>query len=143
MISLFTVIVAAAAYLITFLVARRVFQDHLKLGPPSLLAAAVAGLAFLGLNSHGEGLFAVLLLPYAALAITLLLLFLLVCFTRSGRWLAKRRQTPDEVIRTDSSSVRRTSTDATTPSELADTRPNSTSREKPAKPKLSAPPKRV
>jgi hypothetical protein len=91
MISLFTVIVAAGACMITFVVARRVFQDHLRLGPPGLLAAAVAGLAFLGLTSHGSSLLAVLLLPYAALAITLLLVLLLF---RLSPWLQRNSKQP-------------------------------------------------
>jgi hypothetical protein len=82
MISLFAVIVAAAACLITFVVVRRVFQDHLRLGPPNLLAALIAGLAFLGLTTGGEGMAAGLLIPYEALAVTLLLLFLLFGISR-------------------------------------------------------------
>ena len=62
--SAFVFFIAGAAALITFLVTRRILQTQLKLGPPALLAAAVAALAFVGLTSHGSGLVAVLLLPY-------------------------------------------------------------------------------
>jgi protein-S-isoprenylcysteine O-methyltransferase Ste14 len=96
--SLFTVIVAAVACFITFAVARRVFQDHLKLGPPGVLAAAVAGLAFLGLTSHGQGMVTVLLLPYAALALTLLLLFLLFGLSVWLRKTARGRGTFDSLV---------------------------------------------
>lgn len=77
MISILTFIVATAAGLMTFFVSFRVFRDQFKLGPPGLMAAAVAGLAFLGLMSQGQGLIAAILIPYAALGLTLLLLFLL------------------------------------------------------------------
>jgi uncharacterized membrane protein YhiD involved in acid resistance len=97
MISLFTVIVAAAACLITFVVVRRVFQDHLRLGPPSLLAALVAGLAFLGLTTGAKGMAAGLLIAYEALAVTLLLLFLLFGISRLVKSRLNRRRTPEAV----------------------------------------------
>ena len=76
MTSIIVLIVAMAAGLVTFFVARQVFQERLKLGPPSLLAALTAGLAFLGLSDGGKGLISVLFLPYEALALTLLLIVL-------------------------------------------------------------------
>lgn len=77
-------VVAAPACLITFLIARRTLRD-LKFGPPGLLAALVAGLAFLGLMGSGNGMVAVILIPYAALAIALLVLFLLFFIARLAR----------------------------------------------------------
>ncbi len=74
-------IVAGAAALLTFLVAHNILQNHLRIGPPALLAVVVAALALFGLASTGPDLFRVLLLPYEALAVTLLLWFCLVCLT--------------------------------------------------------------
>ena len=99
MISRFTVIVAAAACLITFFVVRRILRDQLKLGPPGLLAAAVAALAFLGLCGSGEGLVGVLLIPYATLALTLLLLFLLLWLFRLAGLRPKGRRSQEDVFR--------------------------------------------
>ena len=99
MISRFTVIVAAAACLITFFVVRRILRDQLKLGPPGLLAAAVAALAFLGLCGSGEGLVGVLLIPYATLALTLLLLFLLLWLFRLASLRPKGRRSQEDVFR--------------------------------------------
>jgi hypothetical protein len=76
MTSTIVLIVAMAAGLVTFFVAHQVFQERLKLGPPSLLAALTAGLAFLALSDGGKGLVSVLFLPYEALALTLLLFML-------------------------------------------------------------------
>jgi hypothetical protein len=83
--SAFVLLVAGLTCLITFFVVRRVFQEHLRIGPPSLLAASVVGLGFLGLTAGGEGMVTVILIPYAALVLTLALLFLLVNIARLGR----------------------------------------------------------
>lgn len=85
-------LVAGSASLITFFVVRRIFQERLRVGPPTLLAALVACLAFVGLRRSGDGLLRALLIPYAALALALLFWFLGLRFTR----LAKR---PRECLR--------------------------------------------
>jgi hypothetical protein len=69
----------------------------LKLGPPSLLAALIAGLAFLGLTTGTNGMAAGLLIPYEALAVTLLLLFLLFGISRLVRSPLNRGRTPEAV----------------------------------------------
>jgi len=94
--STFVTIIATAASLITFFVARRIFQNELKLGSPSLLAALVAGLTFLGLTTGGQGIASALLIPHEALAITLLILFLLFWIARRVKSRANRVRTPDE-----------------------------------------------
>ena len=99
MISILTFIVAAAAGLMTFFVSFRVFRDQFKLGPPGLMAAAVAGLAFLGLMSQGQGLIAAILIPYAALGLTLLLLFLLFWVASWLRGSARARRGCDSILR--------------------------------------------
>ena len=82
--------IAVIACLITFFVSRKVLQEDLKIGPPNMLAACVAILAFLGLRGKGQELTAVIPIPYEALAIALLLLFLLFLFGRiTGRLAAK------------------------------------------------------
>jgi len=73
-------IAVAVACLLTFCVTRFVLQDHSLLRPAGLVAACVAGLAFLGLTRTNGGWVEFILLPYAALALTLLLLFLLALF---------------------------------------------------------------
>jgi len=100
--STFMLVVASAASLITFLVTRRIFQEQLKLGPPGLLAALVAGLAFLGLTTGGEGMAAGLLIPYEALAATLLLLFLLLGISRLVKSRFNHSRTPGAVHEQDS-----------------------------------------
>ena len=95
-------VVASAACLITFLVTRRILREQLKLGPPSLLAAVIAGLAFLGLTTEGEGMGAGLLIPYEALALTLLALFLWFWIGRLIKSRLHRSRTPDAVHQWDS-----------------------------------------
>ena len=69
---------AFVASLIIFFVARRIFEEKFRIGPPSLLAAAVAGLALLGLLSYGP---MVVALAWAVIKWTVkaLLLLLLIC----------------------------------------------------------------
>lgn len=100
--STFMLVVASAACLITFLVTRRILQEQLKLGPPGLLAALIAGLAFLGLTTSGKGMASGLLIPYEALAVTLLLLFLLFGMCRLVKSPLNRRRTPKAVHQRDS-----------------------------------------
>ena len=75
-------VVAGIACLITFFVVRSMLKERLQLGPPGLLAALIAALAFLGLCRSGDGLVAALLIPYATLALALLILFLLFWLLR-------------------------------------------------------------
>ena len=70
-------VVAGIACLVTFFVVRPILKERLRLGPPGLLAALIAALAFLGLCSSGDGLVGALLIPYATLALALLILCLL------------------------------------------------------------------
>ena len=70
-------VVAGIACLTTFFVVHRILKERLKLGPPGPLAACIAALAFLGLCGSGDGLVAAQLIPYATLALALLILCLL------------------------------------------------------------------
>jgi hypothetical protein len=55
-------------------------RDEFKLGPPNLLAAVVSGLSVVGLLASPKGWWGAMLLPYAALGLTLVLLCLLAAF---------------------------------------------------------------
>ena len=78
-------LVSALACLLTFFVVRQVLRAQLKLGPPNLVAALVAGLAFLGLCDSG-GLLSALLISYAAMASAFIILFLWLRFPQfAGR----------------------------------------------------------
>jgi hypothetical protein len=72
--------VAALAGLLTFIVTRQAVRDEFKLGPPNLLAAVVSGLSVVGLLASPKGWWGAMLLPYAALGLTLVLLCLLAAF---------------------------------------------------------------
>lgn len=90
--NLLVTFVALAAALITFLVARQIFQHRLKFGPPTLLALATAGLAFIGLSANGGGLVAFVLLPFQALALVLPLAGLLLFPFWVVSWLSRQRR---------------------------------------------------
>ena len=122
MISVFTVTVAASACLITFFVTRRILQHQLKLGPPGLLAALIAALAFLGLCSSGDGLVAALLTPYATLALTLLILLLLFWLLRYVPSRFNRGPAQNEADGWDSKRPRSSSPNAAPSSQPAHTR---------------------
>jgi len=81
---------------IVFVSARQVFRDHITFSSPSVLAAAVAALAFLGIRSLGEGVMELLLGLYAALAIALLLLHVLPRLRPLRRFDQWPRQGPDQ-----------------------------------------------
>ncbi|MGO8927020.1 MAG: hypothetical protein ACLQU3_09050 [Limisphaerales bacterium] len=116
-----TLIVASAAFLITFLVARRILRTELNLSPPRLLAALIIGLAFLGLATAGEGVAGALLLPYAALAIVLDILLLLFWISRLVKVRTNRGQTPDDGISRNSKLAYNRATDLAPPSDRSDT----------------------
>ena len=78
-------LVAGLACLAAFLVIRRVLRDQLDLGHPTLLAAVIVALGFLGLTSGGRGTIAFILLPYAALVLAAALLFLLLPLIGIGK----------------------------------------------------------
>jgi len=80
-------IIAGVVCLIAFLVVRHILREKLKLGPPGLLAAAVAGLAFIGLTTETNGLLGAILIPYEALALAILGGLLLLAI---GRLLPRR-----------------------------------------------------
>jgi hypothetical protein len=88
--NLLVTFVALAAAFITFLIARHIFQHQLKLGPPTLLALATAGLAFLGLSAKGGGLVAFVLLPFQVLALALPLAGLILIPFWVVRWLSRQ-----------------------------------------------------
>lgn len=89
------VLVAGLAGVITAIVAWRALKAAGKIDNP-LLAACVGGLAGIGLASDRGERISALVIPYQALAITLILLFLLVPFLtgkRIGRGKARPRMT--------------------------------------------------
>ena len=68
---------AVAATILTYAASYRMLKEFTAFGPPRLIAAIVALLSGLGLLSLGGGVVAFLLLRYAALGLSLLLLPLL------------------------------------------------------------------
>jgi hypothetical protein len=77
------IIVASTAAVVTFTVARAVLRRHAFLKPPTAVAALVAGLGFLGLLACGSAIAVLILLPFAALALTVLIMFL---WTNFAKW---------------------------------------------------------
>jgi predicted lipid-binding transport protein (Tim44 family) len=116
------VVVAGIACLITFFVVRRILRDQLKLGLPGLLAGAIAALAFLGLCGSGDGLVAALLIPYATLALALLILFLLFWLLRYVPSRFNRGPAQNEADGWDSKRPRSSSPNAAPSSQPAHTR---------------------
>lgn len=90
-------IVALVACLICFLCCRWVFSEHLKIGPPNLIAGAVAALAFLGLGIRGSDQRppAPLEVNYSTLAIFIVLAVILGGAIRFFRQSKKRRRPAD------------------------------------------------
>jgi hypothetical protein len=115
-------VVAGIACLITFFVVRSVLKERLKLGPPGLLAALIAALAFLGLCGSGDGLVAALLIPYATLALALLILFLLFWLLRYVPSRFNRGPAQNEADGWESKRPRSSLPDAAPFSQPADTR---------------------
>ena len=116
-------VVAGIACLITFFVVRSILKERLKLGPPGLLAALIAALAFLGLCGSGDGLVAALLIPYASLALALLILFLLFWLLRYVPSRFNRGPAQNEADGWDSKRPRSSSPNAAPSSQPANTRP--------------------
>ena len=115
-------VVAGIACLITFFVARSMLKERLQLGPPGLLAALIAALAFLGLCGSGDGLIAALLIPYASLALALLILCLLSWLLRYVPSRFNRGPAQNEADGWDSKRPRSSSPDAAPSSQPAHTR---------------------
>jgi hypothetical protein len=115
-------VVAGIACLITFFVARRILKARLKLGPPGPLAALIAALAFLGLCGSGDGLVPALLIPYATLALALLILCLLFWLFRCVPSRFNRGPAQNEADGWDPKRPRSSSPGATPSSQPAHTR---------------------
>jgi hypothetical protein len=117
-------IAAGIACLITFFVVRSILKERLKLGPPGLLAALIAALAFLGLCGSGDGLVAALLIPYASLALALLILCLLSWLLRYVPSRFNRSPAQNEADGWDSKRPRSSSPNAAPSSQPPNTRPH-------------------
>ena len=115
-------VVAGIACLLTFFVVRSILKEPLKLGPPGLLAALIAALAFLGLCGSGDGLIAALLIPYASLALALLILCLLFWLFRCVPSRFNRSPAQNEADGWDPKRPRSSSPDAAPSSQPANTR---------------------
>jgi predicted lipid-binding transport protein (Tim44 family) len=116
-------VVAGIACLITFSVVRPILKERLKLGPPGLLAALIAALAFLGLCGGGDGLVAALLMPYATLALALLILCLLFWLFRYVPSRFNRGRAQNKADGGDSKRSRSNSRKSAPSSEPSSTRP--------------------
>lgn len=73
-------IVALCAAVLTFVLSGQALSQQSFMRFPWVIAAAVAVLVFLSLRHLGEGWATAILIPYAALGLTLLLLLLLKPF---------------------------------------------------------------
>jgi hypothetical protein len=82
-----SVVVAVLAATVVYLASYRTLRG-LTLGNPPLLAGCIAGLTFLALATQPTGAIGVILIPYAALGLTLLLLPLLLLL---HRWIRRSR----------------------------------------------------
>lgn len=81
--SLLLLPIAVAATILTYTVSYRVLQKFTALEPPRLIAAVVALLSGLSLLSLGDGVVTLILIPYAALGLSMLVLLLLRWLMRS------------------------------------------------------------
>jgi hypothetical protein len=92
--NILTLAVALAAGLITGAVTYWVLRGQ-RFPAPGIIAGAVAGLGVLGILRTGEGVVAVILLPYAALGLSLLALLILAALAKLSRrwrsWADRRR----------------------------------------------------
>lgn len=89
MIQSLQIIVVAAATVLTWLVCWWVLRDR-KFPMAGLLASAVALLAAIGIAQGGSGVITVILLPYAALALSLLGLFILAMLAALAGFVRRR-----------------------------------------------------
>ena len=88
-------LVALLSCVMTFFLARQVLRQKLNIGPPTLLAAALSLLAFLGLKADESS--ASLLIPSAALALALLIMRLVPWLLYCNRCRFIRRHSRDAV----------------------------------------------
>ena len=75
-------VVAGIAAILTFFVCGRALTDHSTLRPPWVIAFCVAILVFLSLYKLSEQWMNVILLPYAALGLAVLVMFVLLAFKK-------------------------------------------------------------
>lgn len=80
--------IAAAAMILTYVASYHVLKTHTAFGSPRLIAAIVAALSGIGLLSLGESIVMLILIPYAAVGLSLLFLLLL-------KWLESARAERD------------------------------------------------
>ena len=85
-------IVAVAAAALTFMISRRALRDVSGLEHPTTIALIVAILGGMGILQLGDGVVTFILLPYAALALTLATLFFINLIQGSPRAQGLREQ---------------------------------------------------
>ena len=85
-------LVAVAAAAVTFTVSRRALRDVSGLEHPTAIALIVAILGGVGIHQLGDGVVTFILLPYAALALTLATLFSINLIQGSPRARVLREQ---------------------------------------------------
>lgn len=78
----FMVVLAVAAALVTLVVAGPALAKYSTLRFPWIIATAVAALVFVSLLNLGEQWAKVILLPYAAMGLTLLVMVIYLAFAR-------------------------------------------------------------
>jgi hypothetical protein len=88
---LLTIPIALTATMVTYIVSYQVLREFTSLESPGLVAAVVALLTGLGLISLGDGVVTLILIPYAALGLWLLLLPGLKWLARGEVWRALER----------------------------------------------------
>ena len=76
--------IAVASMILTYAASHQVLKSFTALRPPRLIVLMVALLTGLSLLSLGNGVVTLILLPYAALGLTVLVLVLLKCLKRCG-----------------------------------------------------------
>ena len=76
--------IAGAAALLAYAVSHRVIKTLTTVGSPRLIAAIVALLSGISILSLGDGVIALILIPYAALGLSLLFLAPLKWLVRGG-----------------------------------------------------------
>ena len=73
---LVVIVVACFAAYLVYMAAEKAMR-HISLGPPKILSFAVAMMSLLAILELGRGIILLILIPYAALGIALLTLYLL------------------------------------------------------------------